>query len=97
MVFTTSEGRMFKLYHDQDCCENVQIEDVIGDLQDLIGSPILLAEEVVNPDDTQVHEDDDESCTWTFYKLATVKGYVDIRWFGTSNGYYSERVNFCSV
>jgi len=97
MVFTTSEGRMFKLYHEQDCCENVQIEDVIGDLQDLVGSPILIAEEVVNPDDTPVHEDDYESCTWTFYKLATVKGYVDIRWFGTSNGYYSERVHFCSV
>ena len=97
MVFTTSEGRMFKLYHDQDCCENVQIEDVIGDLQDLIGSPILIAEEVVNPDDTPAHEDDDESCTWTFYKLATVKGYVDIRWFGTSNGYYSESVSFGSV
>lgn len=93
IVFVTTEGERYRMFHQQDCCESVSVEDIVGDLQDLVGSEILLAEEVdgETPADFEAYE----SHTWTFYKFATRQGYVDIRWLGTSNGYYSESVSFC--
>lgn len=95
IVFITNEGRRYRLYHSQDCCESVTVEDIGGDLADLVGEPILVAEEATSdktPEDVTMEYQD--SFTWTFYKFATSKGYVDIRWYGESNGYYSESVDF---
>ena len=97
LIFTTNEGEVFKAFHDQDCCESVTIEDIEGDLNDLIGTPILWAEEATNTEDTFGKIEFPDSFTWTFYKLATIKGYVTIRWLGESNGYYSESVSFCKA
>jgi len=83
ILFTTIDDAVFRLYHEQSWCENVTIDDICGDLEDLVGSPILLAEEVSNSDTARKY-DTDESHTWTFYKLSTIKGNVTIRWYGTS-------------
>jgi len=92
IIFKLDNGERYLMHHDQDCCEHVYIEDIIGDLNDLLNTPILLAEEVSNTE-LPMLECSDESYTWTFYKLGTIKGYVTIRWYGSSNGYYSESVN----
>lgn len=86
--FLTTDNYLFLMYHAQDCCESVEIEDICGDLEDLIDTPIIIAEE-------RTEENADEYCTWTFYELQTLKGDVTIRWYGTSNGYYSETADMC--
>jgi hypothetical protein len=93
IIFTTTTGRKFCMNHVQDCCEHVSVEDICGELSDLVGSPLLQAEESVN-DKGYKPQSGDDSFTWTFYRLATIKGQVVIRWYGSSNGYYSESVYF---
>ena len=93
ILFIDKDDIEYEMFHDYDCCENVYIEDICGDINNLIGSKIIMAEEVINRDLSPLNKFD-ESYTWTFYKFATVKGYVTIRWYGESNGYYSEEVDF---
>jgi hypothetical protein len=92
MVFENATDR-YVFFHGQDCCESVSINDVVGDLSDLVGEPLLIADEVSGETPVGFEDEYHESVTWTFYKFATRKGYVDVRWLGESNGYYSESVN----
>ncbi|OGO27211.1 MAG: hypothetical protein A2W33_04335 [Chloroflexi bacterium RBG_16_52_11] len=104
-ILFTAPDYQFALTHDQHCCEDVRVHDVNGDLSDLVDVPIEIAEEssYVSPGDHRIDDpsgtpcdpldEDDSSYTWTFYRLGTSKGPVIIRFYGTSNGYYSERVD----
>ena len=89
LVFERADKTKVIFYHNQDCGESVYIEDICGELNDLIGYPILVAEERVG-DNTQTKY---ESVTYTFYEFRTIKGSVTVRWCGSSNGYYSESVD----
>lgn len=77
------------LYHDQDCCESVLVESVDGDPADLVGAYVTTAEEASE----NAPDNEDGVAAWTFYKLCTPKGDLTIRWYGTSNGYYSTSVD----
>src|ERR1017187_3926763 len=88
--FEANDGSVYQMFHAQECCEGVSVEDICGDLQDLVGIPIISAEEsksCTNPEGVNPAYQDD-SFTWTFYRIATAKGLVVIRWYGSSNGYY---------
>jgi predicted ATPase len=84
--FYINDASYVRFFHDSEGCEvSVSIEDICGDLDDLIDTPILKAEEVHNYT---------AFGTWTFYKFSTIKGSVTIRWYGSSNGFYSEKAEF---
>jgi hypothetical protein len=99
IYFVCSDGEEFVQLHTQEEGEGVDIEDICGDIQQLIGSPIIRAEESyedlpAKPEDTWPFD----SCTWTFYRLENAKGvFVTIRWYGVSNGYYSESVDLYKI
>jgi len=108
ITFTEDNGTRYKCHHYQDCCESVFIENVNGDINDLLNTPILLAEERTSDAETKEMELErllkqeraptvDEAELWTFYELRTIKGSVTIRWNGSSNGYYSISVDFDKV
>jgi hypothetical protein len=53
ILFTIDDGTQYRMYHSQDCCESVYVDDIADDLNDLIGSQITMAEEITsneNPD-----------------------------------------------
>jgi hypothetical protein len=86
-----TDDKIYTLTHEQDCCEQVYVEDICGSLENLIGSPILLAEKV----EGEIKEkSEDERILWTFYKLATIHESVTIRWYANLETYYSVDVDF---
>lgn len=90
LEFEAEDGTVFAFSHQQDCCESVYIDDIVGDLNDLVGATLTMAEEI----DADGPDTGAESETWTFYKFATIKGYVTVKFYGSSNGYYSEGVSY---
>jgi hypothetical protein len=89
--FYTECGLHYRMFHEQDCCEHVYIDNIEGSLEYLIGRPIYSASE---DSDRGPCEEWGDSVTWTFYRLRTDREFVHITWRGSSNGYYSEGVSF---
>ena len=94
LMFEDTDGVRYSFFHTQDCCESVYIEDICGDLDDLVGSPLVEAEVVVSECGCDEDHESDQVREWTFYKFGTAKGFVTVRWMGSSNGFYSTGVSF---
>ena len=96
VIFHCTDGSSYQMYHDQGCCESVTLEDIAGDLEHLLHTPLLMAEEVASDNRGPLFSHH-ESYTWTFNKFEPQRGYVTLRWYGYSNGYYSESVQFKQI
>lgn len=98
IMITTEDGTKYHFYHNQDCCEYVYIYDTVGKLHELVGKKLLM----IDHDDSKnlpedVDLDSDESYTWTEISFVTNEKTVISRWFGGSNGYYSESVDIYEI
>lgn len=94
LLFECSDGDCFEFYHMQDCCESVSIHDIKPDIQSLVGQRLISVKEEILSDyplDVPMPEWTD-SFTWTIHTFETESNRVVVRWFGESNGYYSESV-----
>lgn len=89
ILFHREDDNVVEMYHSQMCCETVYLNDIDGDLSDIVGEKILDAEERTEERTIDYRERE----RWTFYHIRTAKGCVVLRWYGSSNGYYSEAVD----
>ncbi len=96
-IILKTADRSFLFYHAQDCCESVTIDRIKGSFKKLIGEPLIEVIETISHEDPPFYRASGYTCesqTWSIYTLKTADCVVEIRWHGTSNGYYSESVSF---
>lgn len=98
MAITLDDGTTITMYHPQECCEHVRIDDT-GDAtaEDLVGGLLVEFYETSSPNGDEEEESESDSGwgmvqQWTYYNIRTTKGDCNLRWLGESNGYYSTGV-----
>ena len=89
LVIKTDRGEL-TLKHEVDCCEAVYLEEFTGTAESLVGAIVTSFTK-----DTREGEQDRGSHVemWTFYNLVTSRQDLSLRWYGSSNGYYSIAVH----
>lgn len=108
IMLSCDNGYNYYFYHEQDCCEEVSICHVSGDHSRLKGMRLVQVEKIEWGYDEPICEDYikqqhpqlkkesiyEDSATVTDLIFRTKENTVCFKWLGTSNGYYSESVDF---
>lgn len=91
ITFQCSDGTVYGMSCSEieSIFQEVKLEEIVGDIEDILNTPICLAEESSNSEkSTEV---------WTFYTIRTNKGTVVFRWLGWSEGYYAMDADFYQI
>jgi len=94
IIFSCSDGTEYSMSDPEDWGSSVKIEDITDDWMNILTGEIVMDAYESNSQDLGPANGLDSSYTWTFYRIITQRGAVVIRWYGTSNGYYSEKAQF---
>ena len=95
--FLLSDGSVFEMAYHPDCYASCYILELDCAPEDFVDQVVLSAEVVSNSgaeSPPPPGEYAPDSYTWTFVKFSTSKGHFTVRWYGESNGYYSETPSF---
>ena len=93
--FTTDLHDIYLLTHLQDCCEDVYLESITGDINNVLNNPIISADVIEG--ECKWDDKGDIHSTFVFYEIKTVKGLITIRFNGSSNGNYSEKAELYKI
>ena len=92
MVFFDCWGRYWAYKAIGDCCSVTWFED-INNKHALLGHEII-GLKIAQFHETQIDESKDEHIQTYGYTLTTSKGYIDIEYRNSSNGYYGGSCEF---
>jgi hypothetical protein len=85
--FYLDSGEVLRMWHYQACCEEVVLESVDTELSEVEGT-------IKRFEETTLEVSSDEQWTSaTFYNITIGSTMFNMRWYGSSNGYYSESVD----
>lgn len=87
LLFITAQGDEYIQYHQQRCCEVVEMESTSGNIHGILHSEIVTAEEMLT------HTDVTSNCpirTYGFYTLKSNGDIVNVTWRGTWDCAYLE-------
>jgi hypothetical protein len=93
----TDQGTLW-LYHPQECCERVELVDVAGDPEDLVGGIIVVFEHRTEKSDfdekkNRSHPQKKAKIKpYSFYAIRTTKGDVTLRWEKLNDAAYGSEV-----
>lgn len=93
----TDQGTLW-MYHPQECCEWVELVDVAGDPEDLVGGTIVVFEHRTEEHDIKKMKVKghpkkmSKIKPYSFYAIRTTKGDITLRWEKLNDAYYGTDV-----